>query len=262
MVIYSDYKKHPTVKFLAGCGVTGETSADTVPDGNGGKGSDVMMTDDTNILEIVPFGSTAKVDKGFIVDNIASKHGVRIDRPQKRKRHQKQQSAIDTAQTQKIGNTRIIIENVNGGVKSDVRYLNALIPCHQFGIISQLVRIGFLMQNFKKPLIQNNNPDSKLDERAKGVPCRAEVRWYGATCAGLSDVRGSIYKWGLNCEIERHSELQKMEAHKDKSMVEISEMVLSERWDLKKREELYAIDNREYKGDKFRQDLYEKHGVN
>mmetsp|Transcript_23108 Transcript_23108/g.46215 ORF Transcript_23108/g.46215 Transcript_23108/m.46215 type:complete len:198 (+) Transcript_23108:1669-2262(+) len=69
---YSDYKKHPTVKFLAGCGVTGETSADTVPDGNGGKGSDVMMTDDTNILEIVPFGSTAKVDKGFIVDNIAS----------------------------------------------------------------------------------------------------------------------------------------------------------------------------------------------
>ena len=45
-------------------------------------------------------------------------------------------------------------------------------------------------------------------------------------------------------------------------MVEISEMVLSERWDLKKREELYALDGREYEGDKFREDLYEKHGVN
>ena len=259
---YSDYKKNPTVKFLAGSGTVGETAAKFVPDGNGGKGSDVMMTDDTNILAVVPFGNTCETDKGFIVDNIASREGVRIDRPQKQKRYQKQQSAIDTAQTQKIGNTRIIIENVNGGVKSDVRYLNALIPCHQFGIISQIVRIGFLLQNFKKPLIQNNNPDSKLDASAKGVPCRAEVRWHGATCAGLSDVRGSIYKWGLNCEIERHGKLHKTEEHRDKSMVEISEMVLSERWDLKKREELYALDGREYKGDKFRQDLYEKHGVN
>jgi hypothetical protein len=255
---HSDYKKHCTAKFLAACGVIGEIPAEWVPDGRGGKASDVMMTDHTNILKFVPFGHTCKVDKGFIVNLIAAREGVVIDRPQKRKKNQKQQSAVDTAQTQKIGNTRIIIENVNGGVKTDLRYLNALIPCHQFPIISQIVRIGFLLQNFKKPIIQHVNPDSKPDGN---IPCRAEVRWGGAECPGLIDIRGHVHKWGLKDEIKRFAELQSMDRHKDKSKIEIGEMVLSECWDKKNLEELYELDHREYTGEKFRQDLYEEHGT-
>lgn len=232
-----------------------------IKDGNGGRASDVMMTDHTGILRLIPFGHTGKMDKGFPVDNIAAREGVIIDRPQKRRQNQKQQSAIDTAQTQKIGNTRIIIENVNGGVKMDVRYLNALIPCTQFGIISKVVRIGFLLQNFKKPFIQNRNPDGASDTQ-EGRPCRAEIRWYGATDAGLSDVRGSINLWGYKCEKERYAQLRSMEEHKDKSEVEIGEMALNERWDLKLREELYQMHNRVYDGEKFNQELYESHGVN
>jgi len=258
---YSDYKGHATVKFLGGCGTIGEVPAKGVPDGNGGRASDVMMTDYSNILQIIPFGNTGKVDKGFTIENIAAREGVIIDRPPKRRKNQKQQSAIDTAQTQKIGNTRIIIENVNGGVKMDLRYLNALIPCTQYSIISKIVRIGFLLQNFKTPFIQNRNPDSVSDAQ-EGRPCRAEIRWHGATDAGLSDVRGSIHLWGYKCEIERHKQLSMMDKHKDKSVVEISEMVLNERWDLKLREELYQLDDRVYDGDKFNQELYESHGVN
>ncbi len=256
---HSDYKKHCTVKFLAACGLIGEVPAEWVPDGRGGRASDVMMTDHTNILKFVPFGHTCKVDKGFIVNLIAAREGVIVDRPQKRKQNQKQQSAVDTAQTQKIGNTRIIVENVNGGVKTDVRYLNALIPCHQFPIISQIVRIGFLLQNFKKPLVQHVNPDLKADE-SKGIPCRAAVRWGEVGCPGLIDIRGHVRKWGLISEIERFAELQGMDRHKDKSKIEIGEMVLSECWDKKSLEELYQLDNREYTGEKFRQDLYEEHG--
>ena len=48
---------------------------------------------------------------------------------------------------------------------------------------------------------------------------------------------------------------------KDKSDIEIGEMVLSECWDKKHLEELYQLDNREYAGEKFREDLYEEHGV-
>ncbi len=192
---------------------------------------------------------------------IAAKEEVIVDRPSKRRRNQKQQSAVDTAQTQKICNTRIIIENVNGGVKTDFRYLNALIPCNQYGIISMIVRIGFLLQNFKPPIIQHINPDDVSDTQ-EGRACRAEIRWHGATCPGLSDVRGSINLWGYKCEIERHKELSEMEEHKDKSVVEISEMVLNERWDLKMREELYRIENRVYDGEKFNQALYESHGIN
>eukprot|EP00985_Skeletonema_marinoi_P012615 scaffold6122_cov167-Skeletonema_marinoi.AAC.1 len=132
---HSDYKKHCTVKFLAACGIIGEVPAEWVPDGRGGRASDVMMTDHTNILRFVPYGHTCKVDKGFIVNLIAAREGV--------------------IQTQKIGNTRIIVENVNGGVKTD---------------------------NFKKPLVQHVNPDLKADGNLKGIPCRAAVRWGGAEC--------------------------------------------------------------------------------
>ncbi len=262
---FSDYKNHSTVKFLAGCGVLGEVFGESVPDGNGGRGSDVMMTDHTNILVLVPFGWYGKMDKGFTVEDIAAREGARVDRPQKRLRNQKQQSAADTAQTQKVGNTRIIIENVNGGVKMDMRYLNALIPCNQYGIISQIVRVGFLLQNFKKAFIQNRNPDIGVDgdtDNEQGRPCRAEIRWYGTTDAGLTDYRGSVGLWGLKCEKDRFAKLQQMEEHKDKSEIDIGEMVLQERWDLKKREELYALDGREYTGEKFNQELYEFHGVN
>lgn len=53
-----------------------------------------------------------------------------------------------------------------------------------------------------------------------------------------------------------------MEQHKEKSVEDISEMVLNERWDLKLREDLYKRHDRVYEGEKFNQELYEQHGVN
>ncbi len=151
-----------------------------------------------------------------------------------------QQSVADTGQTQKCGNTCIVVENVNGEMKLQVRYLNVLIPCTQFGIISKVVRIGYLMKNFKKAIIQNRDPEETMNEGEK-LLSRAEIRWFGATDDGLHDVRGDVHLWGLQCEIERHAELSALPEHRDKTPVEISEIVLSERWDLKKRKELYRV---------------------
>ena len=39
---------------------------------------------------------------------------------------------------------------------------------------------------------------------------------------------------------ERHTALYAMDEHRDKSIKEISEFVLNERWDLKMRKELYT----------------------
>ena len=160
---------------------------------------------------------------------------------------QTQQSSVDTSQTQKIGNTRIVVENVNGETKIQIRFLNVLIPCLQFPVISSVVRFGYLLQNFKKAIIQNRNPDESASE--EGRPCRGEIRWYGATDAGLRDVRANVRLWGLKCEIERHAELSAMDEHKNKSATEISEMVLAERWDLKKSKELHQlVHEKEYDG--------------
>ena len=255
---HSEYKKHCTVKFLGAVDPIGCSWAGTVPDGNTGRLSDVIATKDTKILRQVPFGHVVQGDKGFLVDNPAAYEGVDVDRPAKRRRKQVQQSDVDTGQTQKLGNKRIIVENVNGEAKLSTRYLNALIPCLQFGAISMIVRISYHMQNFKSSIIQNRDPEDSLpvvddDEEeleVGGRPCRAEVRWYGGTDAGLVDVRGNVRLWGLQCEVERHAALSAMEEHRGKSAVEISEIVLGERWDLKKRQELYrTIHGIEYDGD-------------
>lgn len=153
----SDYKKHCTVKFLGACDSIGYTWGECIPDGHPGRISDVMLTYDTQILRQVPLGNYAKVDKGFLVENIAIDEGVLVDRPVKRQKKQVQQSAVDTAKQQNSGNTRIIVENVNGGLKADFRYLNGLVPCSQFSCISKIVRIGYLMQNFKRPIVQRRN---------------------------------------------------------------------------------------------------------
>jgi hypothetical protein len=74
---HSDYKGHNTIKFLVFCDPIGCIWDGCVPDGNPGKISDVVATEDTLILrECCPFGSTVKTDKGFLVDNQAAREGV------------------------------------------------------------------------------------------------------------------------------------------------------------------------------------------
>ena len=132
---------------------------------------------------------------------------------------------------------RIIVINVNCELKLQIRFLNILIYVFQFPIILKIVRIGYLLQNFKKALIQN--VDQSLNLTGVNRPCRAEICWCGAADVGLWDVRNDVRLWGLKCEIKRHAELSAMEDHKDKSAIEISEMVLAEQWDIRKRDELH-----------------------
>ena len=61
--------------------------------------------------------------------------------------------------------------------------------------------------------------------------------------SGLQDVRSNVRLWGLQCKVDRHADLSAMEENVGKSALEISEIVLAERWDLKKRKELYRTVN-------------------
>ena len=77
------------MKCLGGVDNIGCAWDGTVPDGNPGQISDIVVTKDAKILRQVPFGFICKVDKGFIIDNNAAVGGVVIDRPQKRLKKQK-----------------------------------------------------------------------------------------------------------------------------------------------------------------------------
>ena len=52
----------------------------------------------------------------------------------------------------------------------------------------------------------------------------------------------------MDCDIERHGVLSAMEENRDKSITEISGMVLKERWDLKRSKEVYELHGLQYDG--------------
>lgn len=147
--MYSDYKNHDTVKHAASCDPIGCPFNESVPmDGYPGFLSDPILTEKTGILSCIPFGMVVEVDKGFLIDNLCAQLGIGCHRALKKLKHQTQQSAEDTALTQKIANTRIIIEQVNGGAKMSGQYFNGVVPVLQLGLALLLLRICFLMQNF------------------------------------------------------------------------------------------------------------------
>jgi len=140
--------------------------------------------------------------------------------------------------TQKVGNSRIFLEDVNGNAKQTGGYFNTPIALTQLGFAPILMRVCFLMQNFRPAYIHGvyvDDPESWQGRESR--PCRGEIRWYGATDAGLVDVRGAVDLWGLTQERKRFAELQKL--HPEKPLEEIGEIVLSEDWPTKCRQKLH-----------------------
>ena len=106
-----------------------------------------------------------------------------------------------------------------------------------------------LLRNKASSDSEDENESDAGNSSDVGRPCRAEVRWYGATDEGLRDERGNVRIWGLNCEIDRHAVLSAKPENKNKSAIEISKLVLAERMDLQMRKELYEkVHGRAYDG--------------
>jgi hypothetical protein len=59
----------------------------------------------------------------------------------------------DTEKTRAIGNTRIIIEQVNRQGKSEFCFWNRQFPLLMKNIMSQMMRNGFMFANFKPAFI-------------------------------------------------------------------------------------------------------------
>jgi hypothetical protein len=71
-------------------------------------------------------------------------------------------------------------------------------------MISKIVRMGYLLQNFKCSIIQRRDPDAEENFMPEGGrPCKAEIRLYGATDAGLRERFVALQLHGL-CLVRRH----------------------------------------------------------
>jgi len=231
--LFSAYKHHSTLKWLVGSDVVGTVWSDSISDAFPGAISDNMQTVVTKILDVIPFGWAVEVDKGFLIDAECALKGVICIRPMKKLDGQTQQSKADVALTQKVGKTRIPIEQVNGQMQQSTSYFDRSVRLHQIGLANLIFKVGYLMQNFKLPFIQERD-DSK--DAATPRPCKAEIRWHGGTDSGLVDVRPFVWMWGLEPEIDRWNEVRAK--FKNLTDAEVSEIVLSEDWPAKLRREM------------------------
>ncbi len=232
-ILYSAYKHHSTLKWLVGCDPIGTTWDDSITEGYPGSISDPMRTFITEILEQIPFGCAVEVDKGFLIENDCAMLGIYCIRPVKFLEKQTQQSKEDVAHTQKVANSRIVIEQANGQMKNSASFFDKRIRLHQIGLADLVFRLSYLLQNFKVGFIQNRG-DKKS---AKGRPCKAEIRWYGGTDDGLIDVRPYVEMWGTKTELERWKILRDLPENEKLSDTDISELVLQEDWPSKLRKE-------------------------
>eukprot|EP00562_Extubocellulus_spinifer_P035568 CAMPEP_0178697744 /NCGR_PEP_ID=MMETSP0699-20121125/10158_1 /TAXON_ID=265572 /ORGANISM="Extubocellulus spinifer, Strain CCMP396" /LENGTH=836 /DNA_ID=CAMNT_0020343741 /DNA_START=97 /DNA_END=2607 /DNA_ORIENTATION=- len=233
--LFSAYKHHSTLKWLVGSDPIGTVWDDSISNAYPGAISDNMQTVVTSILDIVPFGWAVEVDKGFLIDSDCAMKGIICIRPMKKLDGQTQQSKADTALTQKVGKTRIPIEQVNGQMQQSTSFFDRNVRLHQIGLANLIFRVGYLMQNFKLPFIQERD-DS--EDATKGRPCNAEIRWYGGTDHGLVDVRPFVWMWGLEPEVKRWNEVREKFEHLTDT--EVSEIVLNENWPSKLKEEMLA----------------------
>ena len=236
-VLYSAYKGHSTLKWLVGSDPIGTVWDESISDGYPGSISDPVATAVTKILEQVPYGFAVEVDKGFLIENDCALLGVLCIRPMKMLDKQAQQSKEDAALTQKVGKTRIPIEQANGQMKNAASFFDSRIRLSQIGLADLIFRSSYLMTNFKLGFIQERDVE---EESAEGRPCKAEIRWFGATDEGLMDARPDVELWGLEAEIERWDELRNLPANKNLSDTDISELVLDEDWPAKLRKDLEA----------------------
>lgn len=120
-----------------------------------------------------------------------------MERPKKMLKKQVQQAAEDTNETQKIGKTRIPVEQLNGGTKLSTHWLQGSVPITQISLLSLVMRASFLMQNFRPGYVQGCQTTPP-----EGRPSRVEVRYYGKTEDGLFDARPHYKLWALKSEIK------------------------------------------------------------
>ena len=81
------------------------------------------------------------------------------------------------------------------------------------------------MQNFRPAVIRGQSTTEETtdegEKKRKSRPCRAEIRWYGATDEGLSDYRGDVHLWGNVDEVLRLHEMNRL--HPTLTKIELGE---------------------------------------
>lgn len=104
LLMYSFYKSKFTVKYLTACTPGGVLAY--VSPGYGGRASDKAIFEQSPIIQHANVDNEIMVDKGFLIDDICTEHGIKLVRPPFLKK-KKQLSQSEAVYNRSIASARV-----------------------------------------------------------------------------------------------------------------------------------------------------------
>jgi DDE superfamily endonuclease len=146
---FSDYKNHHTIKVLVGIDVHGKVVY--VSTAKPGRISDKRIVVVTKVLDLVPSGRKVMVDKGFLIEKMASALGIEVIIPPFASKgraftEEESQMALEIAQA------RIHVERAISRAKM-FRILSREIRNTTLPYVSRVIRVCFLMTNIMGEIV-------------------------------------------------------------------------------------------------------------
>lgn len=149
-VTYSNYKSHNTFKVLVGVSMTGATVF--VSKLWGGSASDVQITRESSLLQMLEKGDAVMVDKGFIhLKSDLKKLGVKLYCPPFKTKSQFSKEEVDL--TRRIASARIHVERKMEQIKN-FRILQGVLPLAINKVSNEIFFVCSALTNLMPPLVK------------------------------------------------------------------------------------------------------------
>ena len=146
---FSSYKNKNTVKVLLGITPSGAISF--VSKCYEGSISDKRLVELSGLLDKLDAGDEIMADKGFLIQDMLTPLGVRLNVPPLLK-SDSQMASDDVILTKKIAQLRVHVERAIGRVKN-YHILQNVLPAAMWDTINQVIYVCCMLTNFSPPLV-------------------------------------------------------------------------------------------------------------
>lgn len=154
------YKHHSTAKYLIGIAPQGDITF--ISKGWGGRASDKLITESSEILNNLLPGDTVLADRGFTIGDAVGIHRARLEIPAPT-RGKPQLSAWEFEKTRMIANVRIHVERI-GLLRRKYKTLSSTIPIDLLAVrdretvtqLDKVVAVCAALTNLSKSIVPVN----------------------------------------------------------------------------------------------------------
>lgn len=149
---YSHYKGTYTCKFLTGVTPAGNISFISKP--YGGRASDKIIFEQSNLKNLLHLGDAIMVDRGFLIDDMCKMNGWKCIRPPFLK-NKKQFTKSEAILTSKIACARVHIERSNQRIKAFQIFSNRL-PVNLVPLLEEIFTVICATVNLNSPILKDD----------------------------------------------------------------------------------------------------------